>query len=175
MTKMVKNLNAMQSRSLKLVVAKSFLGKIAKLSCRRSFWVPFLKIPDKVGPVKQCITIKLCMEVNFGRIKLCEKNSSVNIRFKSFFNGFLGQKTFRDLREKGPWLSLNIVTLRYSPKKLGVHPFHRFRYLSFHSRPCLRSIERHTINACSDKLYLRCCAIPRDYQLISWLSAYSQL
>ena len=59
---------------------------------------------------RSCIAIKASAKLarkkkDFGAstsLKICQKNSSVNLRFEIFGYGFPGPKTFRDLRETGP-------------------------------------------------------------------------
>ena len=50
---------------------------------------------------KQSIDMKLYMKGNFVCIKICENNSSLNLRFEIFM-AFWVLKTFQDLREIGP-------------------------------------------------------------------------
>ena len=53
---------------------------------------------------KQCIGIKLCMEVNFVLIKIVKKkkNSSVNCRFKIFVVAFRARKLFGTFEKRAP-------------------------------------------------------------------------
>ena len=69
----------------------------------------FLSVSQKEN--NTYIGIKLCMEVNFVRIlKLCEKNSSANIRFKIFVTAFRARKLFGTFEKCAPGHALLLIS-----------------------------------------------------------------